>query len=136
VGVFEVANPATLWQSWPVKARALPIPEPCPVHAAATPIAFARTIVRPTGVPGGTHPARCNWHRFRQRCCIEANGRMTARQMELLSGAAMQELDDEGLGAFSPPPALGQLRHAGARLAQRARTWAWRSSAGAATTAC
>jgi AraC-like DNA-binding protein len=27
--------------------------------------------------------------------------RITARQMEVLSGAAMQELDDEGLGAFS-----------------------------------
>jgi hypothetical protein len=26
---------------------------------------------------------------------------ITARQMEILSGAAMQELDDEGLGAFS-----------------------------------
>jgi len=30
----------------------------------------------------------------------QADGRMTAHQMELLSGAAMQELDDEGLGAF------------------------------------
>jgi AraC-like DNA-binding protein len=29
------------------------------------------------------------------------DARMTALQMELLSGAAMQELDDEGLGAFS-----------------------------------
>jgi AraC-like DNA-binding protein len=29
------------------------------------------------------------------------DGRITARQMETLSGAAMQELDDEGLGAFS-----------------------------------
>lgn len=28
-------------------------------------------------------------------------GRITARQMEVLSGAAMQALDDEGLGAFS-----------------------------------
>ena len=31
----------------------------------------------------------------------EINGRITARQMETLSGAAMQELDDEALGAFS-----------------------------------
>ncbi|MEO5672415.1 MAG: AraC family transcriptional regulator [Ramlibacter sp.] len=31
----------------------------------------------------------------------QPDGRITARQMELLSGAAMQELDDEGLGAFS-----------------------------------
>ncbi|MDB5753295.1 MAG: AraC family transcriptional regulator [Ramlibacter sp.] len=31
---------------------------------------------------------------------LEPEARMTARQMELLSAAAMQELDDEGLGAF------------------------------------
>ena len=31
----------------------------------------------------------------------EINGRITARQMETLLGAAMQELDDEALGAFS-----------------------------------
>lgn len=31
----------------------------------------------------------------------KADGRMTARQMETLSATAMQELDDEGLGAFS-----------------------------------
>ena len=31
----------------------------------------------------------------------QADSHITARQMELLSGAAMQELDDEGLGAFS-----------------------------------
>jgi AraC-like DNA-binding protein len=30
----------------------------------------------------------------------KADGRMTSRQMEILSAAAMQELDDEGLGAF------------------------------------
>lgn len=31
----------------------------------------------------------------------QADGKITARQMEVLSGAAMQELDDEALGAFS-----------------------------------
>jgi AraC-like DNA-binding protein len=31
----------------------------------------------------------------------QADGRITAHQMEILSGAAMQELDDEALGAFS-----------------------------------
>ncbi len=31
----------------------------------------------------------------------QTDSHITARQMELLSGAAMQELDDEGLGAFS-----------------------------------
>ncbi len=31
----------------------------------------------------------------------QPDGRMTARQMETLSGTAMRELDDEGLGAFA-----------------------------------
>ena len=31
----------------------------------------------------------------------QADARITAHQMEVLSGSAMQELDDEGLGAFS-----------------------------------
>ena len=31
----------------------------------------------------------------------QVNARITSRQMEVLSGAAMQELDDEALGAFS-----------------------------------
>lgn len=31
----------------------------------------------------------------------QPHGRITAHQMEVMSGAAMQELDDEGLGAFS-----------------------------------
>src|SRR5437660_762671 len=31
----------------------------------------------------------------------KADARITALQMEVLSGAAMQALDDEGLGAFS-----------------------------------
>jgi hypothetical protein len=45
VGVSEVANPATLWQSCPVPARARSIPEAPPTAGAAvTPIAFARTI--------------------------------------------------------------------------------------------
>ncbi|MBP6309012.1 MAG: AraC family transcriptional regulator ligand-binding domain-containing protein, partial [Burkholderiaceae bacterium] len=102
VGVFEVANPATLWQSWPVPARALPASEALPgAGAAATPIAFARTIAaayrRANRDPSGV----LQLAQIPPALLQEANGRMTARQMELLSGAAMQELDDEGLGAFS-----------------------------------
>ena len=46
VGVFEVANPATLWQSCPVPVRSFTITDAPPTAGAAvTPIAFASTIV-------------------------------------------------------------------------------------------
>jgi hypothetical protein len=91
---------------------------------------------RPTGAPGRDPSRALQLAQIAPERLIEVDGRMTARQMELLSGTAMQELDDEGLGAFSRRLPWGQLRHAGARLAQRPLTWVWRSSAGAATTAC
>lgn len=71
-----------------------------PMPVAATPMAFARAIVL----------AYHRWNRSPVRALEQAQitpsqlaepqGRITARQMELLSAAAMQELDDEGLGAF------------------------------------
>jgi AraC-like DNA-binding protein len=68
--------------------------------AAATPMAFAQAIVaayrRHDADPDGAlRLAQITPAQLRQ-----ADGRMTSRQMEILSGAAMQELDDEGLGAF------------------------------------
>jgi hypothetical protein len=79
-----------------------PAPEALPgAGAAATPIAFARTIAaayrRACRDPSGA----LQLAQIPPALLQEADGRMTARQMELLSGTAMQELDDEGLGAFS-----------------------------------
>jgi AraC-like DNA-binding protein len=64
-------------------------------------MAFARAIVGAYR-RAGRDPARVL--RLAQIAPAElhvADGRITAAQMELLSGAAMQELDDEALGAFS-----------------------------------
>ena len=51
----------------------------------------------------------------------QPDGRITARQMEVLSGAAMQELDDEALGAFSrrlPWGSYGMLARASLSVAR------------------
>ena len=65
-----------------------------------------------------------------------ADARITAAQMETISGLAMQQLDDEALGWFSRRLALGQLRHACAARRSPRRSSASRCNAGAATTAC
>lgn len=64
-------------------------------------MAFARAIAaayraRGQDPAGALRQAQITPARLR-----EARGAITARQMEALSAAAMQELDDEGLGAFS-----------------------------------
>ncbi len=102
MGVAEVANPATLWQSCRVPAPTLSIPEAPPTTGAAvTPVAFARTIVAAYRRAGRDPGRALQLAQIAPERLMEADGRMTARQMELLSGTAMQELDDEGLGAFS-----------------------------------
>ena len=70
---------------------------------AATPIAFARAMVaayerRGMNPSGALRQAQITPFDLRQ-----PHGHITARQMEALSAAAMQELDDEALGAFSRP---------------------------------
>lgn len=68
---------------------------------AATPMAFARAIVgayRRYGRDPG--PALRSAQIAPARLQVR-DARITARQMEVLSAAAMQELDDEALGAFS-----------------------------------
>jgi AraC-like DNA-binding protein len=71
------------------------------VGAAATPIAFARTIAAAYQRAGRDASQALQLAQITPAQLLQADGRMTARQMELLSGAAMQALDDEGLGAFS-----------------------------------
>jgi hypothetical protein len=68
---------------------------------AATPMAFARAIVAAYRRYGQDPAGALQLAQITPARLAQADGRMTARQMELLSGAAMQALDDEALGAFS-----------------------------------
>ena len=74
-------------------------PPPAPV--AATPIAFARSIAAAYQRQGRRPDGALKLAQITPAQLRQPDGRMTARQMEILSAAAMQELDDEGLGAFS-----------------------------------
>jgi len=68
---------------------------------AATPIAFVRAIVAAyarRGIDAGAALAKAQ---IEPQLLAQANARITAMQMEWVSGHAMQELDDEGLGWFS-----------------------------------
>jgi AraC-like DNA-binding protein len=68
---------------------------------AATPMAFARVIAA-AYERNGQSPARAlKLAQITPGKLQQLDARITARQMEMFSGAAMQELDDEALGAFS-----------------------------------
>ena len=69
--------------------------------AAATPMAFARAIVAAYPRYKQSPAKALKLAQITPANLRQADGRITARQMEVLSGAAMQELDDEVLGAFS-----------------------------------
>lgn len=69
--------------------------------AAVTPMAFARAIVAAYRRHGADPDAALRLAQITPAQLARPDGRMTARQMEALSAAAMQELDDEGLGAFA-----------------------------------
>ncbi|WP_372827295.1 AraC family transcriptional regulator [Polaromonas sp.] len=68
---------------------------------AATPMAFARVITGAYELYGQSPAAALKLAQITPARLQQASARITARQMEVLSGAAMQELDDEALGAFS-----------------------------------
>ncbi|MDO9400122.1 MAG: AraC family transcriptional regulator [Polaromonas sp.] len=69
--------------------------------AAATPMAFARAIVAAYPRYKQSPVKALKLAQITPADLRQADGHITARQMEVLSGAAMQELDDEVLGAFS-----------------------------------
>ncbi|HSV54075.1 MAG TPA: AraC family transcriptional regulator [Burkholderiaceae bacterium] len=69
--------------------------------AAVTPMLFARAIVAAYRRYGQEPGQVLKLAQITPAQLIKPNGRMTARQMEMLSATAMQELDDEGLGAFN-----------------------------------
>lgn len=66
-----------------------------------TPIAFVHAIVRAYEDAGRTPDAALTKAQITPALLSEPGARISAMQMELISGAAMQELDDEGLGWFS-----------------------------------
>lgn len=69
--------------------------------AAATPMAFARVIAAAYPLYGQSPANALKLAQITPARLQQPDGRITARQMEVLSGTAMQELDDEALGAFS-----------------------------------
>ena len=78
------------------------MPARAPVRrpAAVTPMAFARAIVAAYRRHGRDPAAALQLAQITPAQLNRGEGRISARQMEVLSAAAMQELDDEGLGAF------------------------------------
>ncbi|MDP3163899.1 MAG: AraC family transcriptional regulator, partial [Hydrogenophaga sp.] len=80
---------------------ALPAPETTSQPAAATPMAFARVIAAAYPLYGQSPANALKLAQITPTRLQQVDGRITARQMEVLSGTAMQELDDEALGAFS-----------------------------------
>src|SRR5690606_41969706 len=68
---------------------------------AATPIAFIRAIVLGYRLRGMDPASALAQAQIPPALLDDSSARVTAAQMELLSGVAMQELDDEALGWFS-----------------------------------
>ena len=68
--------------------------------SAVTPIAFARAIAAAYRRHGQSPDAALKAAQITPTQLNKSDARMSARQMEQLSAAAMRELDDEGLGAF------------------------------------
>jgi AraC-like DNA-binding protein len=79
----------------------MPSRSPTNPPIAATPMAFARSIAAAYQRYGKSPAQALKLAQITPNQLKQTTGHITARQMELLSGAAMQELDDEGLGAFS-----------------------------------
>ena len=94
-----VANRATILQTLAMPTSAARRPNrPSP---AATPMAFARAIVAAYRRYGRDSAPALRSAQIAPARLHVRDARITARQMEVLSAAAMQELDDEALGAFS-----------------------------------
>ncbi len=68
---------------------------------AATPMAFARSIAQAFKRYGQSPAQVLKLAQITPAKLLQSKARITAQQLEVLSGAAMQALDDEALGAFS-----------------------------------
>ena len=71
-----------------------------PQGTAATPMAFARVVADAYARRGLSAAAALQSAQITPQALSVQQSSITARQFERLSAAAMQELDDEGLGAF------------------------------------
>lgn len=80
---------------------------PAPTPTAATPMAFVRVIASAYQRRGMDPSEALKQAQIAPSRLHQPDGRITSLQMERLSGAAMQALDDEGLGAFSRRLAWG-----------------------------
>ena len=78
----------------------MPTRPPVRTPAAVTPMAFARAIVAAYRRHGADPAQALQLAQITPAQLAKAEARISARQLEALSAAAMQELDDEGLGAF------------------------------------
>lgn len=67
---------------------------------AETPIAFIKAICQAYALRGVDPKEALKKAQIEPKLLHKSNARVTALQMELMSGAAMQELDDEALGWF------------------------------------
>jgi AraC-like DNA-binding protein len=80
---------------------AVPSPAELTRGRAATPIAFIRAIVLGYHRRGMDPANALRQAQIPERALDDPDARVTAAQMEAISGIAMQELDDEALGWFS-----------------------------------
>ncbi|MEJ5991588.1 AraC family transcriptional regulator [Ramlibacter sp. PS3R-8] len=78
----------------------MPVARHRPAPIAATPMAFARAIAAAYRQHGRGPAQALALAQITPAQLARSDARITSRQMEILSAAAMQELDDEGLGAF------------------------------------
>jgi AraC-like DNA-binding protein len=94
-----VANPATIRPNMVNPSRPL---TPSPTQGRAeTPIAFIQDIAAAYAHRGMRMEGALAKAQIEPSLLLQSHARVTAMQMELISGIAMQELDDEGLGWFS-----------------------------------
>jgi AraC-like DNA-binding protein len=76
---------------------------PAETPTAATPMAFARAMMAAYHRYGLNPDQALRLAQITPSRLQQPDAHITSRQMEVLSGTAMQELDDEALGAFSRP---------------------------------
>ncbi len=94
-----VANPATIFTN--MTRQPTHISDEPTQGRAETPIAFIKAIAKAYNNRNMSFENALTKAQIEPSLLKNSHARVTAMQMELVSGAAMQELDDEGLGWFT-----------------------------------